>query len=171
LAARKKRATKGAPSKFTEALGDEICERIAGGESLRTICKDAHMPAGFTVRRWVVGTHLETEQGDRFREKYAQARIAQADHYFDEIKDLPDEAEHRDSAGVMAAKNRADSRKWILARMSRAKYGDQSSVQIGGDPNGVPVQQTSIDITHMSVEELAKLRELSRIALQSKGSS
>ena len=34
-------AGKGRPTEYTEEIGDTICERIADGERLRTICADA----------------------------------------------------------------------------------------------------------------------------------
>ena len=36
-------------SKYTAKLAAEICERIASGQSLRQICRDAHMPHIVTV--------------------------------------------------------------------------------------------------------------------------
>ena len=46
------------PSKYTKKLGDDICVRLAGGESLRSGCRDDKMPALSTVLLWVVdGKH------------------------------------------------------------------------------------------------------------------
>lgn len=42
----------GRPSKFTEAIVDEICERLSNGETLRSICRDEHMPTWRTVYDW-----------------------------------------------------------------------------------------------------------------------
>src|SRR5271156_342956 len=44
----------GRPSLFTTELGDEICNRIADGESLRAICDEADMPDKATVFRWLL---------------------------------------------------------------------------------------------------------------------
>lgn len=43
------------PSKFTAAIGAEICERLGNGEPLAVICRDAHMAHDSTVRRWADG--------------------------------------------------------------------------------------------------------------------
>ena len=43
---------RGRPSKWTQALEDEICERVADGEPLRKICRDDHMPTWVSVYRW-----------------------------------------------------------------------------------------------------------------------
>ncbi len=39
-----KKRQKGRPSLYTEALAAKLCERLAEGESLRTICADKAMP-------------------------------------------------------------------------------------------------------------------------------
>lgn len=158
----------GRPSIFTPEMGEEICKRIAGGMSLRRIClEDDDMPDAATVRRWILGQGIPDGRANPFCANYEDARQKQADHYFDEIIDIPDEARNRDSAGVAASKVRADARKWVLARMNRAKFGDQSNLNIGGQSDAPPIQTESVDVTHMDPADLAKLRELGRKAIQS----
>lgn len=43
----------GRPIKFTQAIADRICERIADRESLRSICRDEGMPAMSSVLSWL----------------------------------------------------------------------------------------------------------------------
>ena len=43
----------GRPSKFTPELGDKICEELANGKSMRTVCKADDMPDKATVFRWI----------------------------------------------------------------------------------------------------------------------
>ncbi|MGV0950103.1 MAG: hypothetical protein ACOYB3_05480 [Azonexus sp.] len=43
----------GRPSLYTPAIAAEILDRLAAGESLRSICRAAHLPAESTVRGWV----------------------------------------------------------------------------------------------------------------------
>ncbi|HEY3695410.1 hypothetical protein [Phenylobacterium sp.] len=45
-------------SRYTEAVGAEICRRLADGESLAVICRDPAMPAPPTVHKWA-GLHPE----------------------------------------------------------------------------------------------------------------
>lgn len=127
---------------YSDELGAEICRRIAEGESVRSICKSDGMPRPETVSRWV------TERPE-FGQLYARAREVQAEVYFDEVIDLADgAAEAADalaeeaasladdkhaadvyrrvySEEIQARRLRIDSRKWRLARMNRAKYGDR----------------------------------------------
>jgi hypothetical protein len=44
---------RGRPSKFTEALAEEIRERLSKGEPLAQICRDDHMPHPNNVREWM----------------------------------------------------------------------------------------------------------------------
>lgn len=39
-------------STFTQEIADEICERLAHGETLEDVCDDEHMPTSRTVRAW-----------------------------------------------------------------------------------------------------------------------
>jgi hypothetical protein len=72
------------PKPYDAKTGDEICERLTNGESLRKITLDEHMPAASTVFKWL--TDNET-----FAEQYARAREAQADTLADEILDIADD--------------------------------------------------------------------------------
>ncbi len=77
--------TPGAPTKFTAALTDEVCRRMADGESLRSICRGDHMPPESTVRGWAV----DDQKG--FAERYARARGMHADALFDEALEIADD--------------------------------------------------------------------------------
>lgn len=127
----------GRPSKFTKELAETICERLALGESLRAICRDAKMPSQSMVFRWL-------SDNEQFREQYARARDFQADSWADEILQISDDGSndtYTDSNGnervdhdvVARSKLRVDTRKWLMARMAPRKYGDKLSVAGDGD--------------------------------------
>ena len=42
---------RGRPSRFSDEISEEICRRLAGGESLRSICRSEAMPHLATVLR------------------------------------------------------------------------------------------------------------------------
>lgn len=104
------------PTKYTEKLANEICVRLAEGESLRSICRDDDKPVLSTVLLWVVdGKH------ERFSEQYARARDAQGHCHVDEMLDM--------RQGVLdgtiepqAARVVADMIKWSAERMSRKSF-------------------------------------------------
>lgn len=58
----------GRPTKYTDALADEICRRIAEGEMLMQIVRDEHMPERKTVYNWM------NEHDDFYTTTRARAR-------------------------------------------------------------------------------------------------
>lgn len=62
----------GRPTKYTDALADEICRRIAEGEMLMQIVRDEHMPERKTVYNWM-------NEHDDFLHNYARACEMSAD--------------------------------------------------------------------------------------------
>ena len=119
--AEKKRA--GRPSGFTQDRADEICERIAAGESLRAICDDSRMPSVSMVIRWLANDEYES-----FRMQYARAREQQADADADRISQLAAETlEGRHDPA--AARVALDALKWSAGKRNPKKYGDRQVVE------------------------------------------
>lgn len=136
-------AKRGRPSKFTKELASRICERLAAGESLRSICRLTDMPSESTVRTWA----LDNLHG--FSAQYARAREIGYHGLFDEILEIADttqegvktvvkltgsETTHGDM--IDHRRLRVDARKWMLARALPKIYGDK--LEVGG-PNGGPI--------------------------------
>lgn len=127
----------GRPSSFTQEIADEICERIADGESLRSICGGGAMPNKSTVFRWLGANEI-------FRDQYARAKEAQAEALADEIVDIADDGQNdwmernaEDNAGWVAngealqrSRLRVDARKWIASKLLPKKYGDRQQVDV-----------------------------------------
>lgn len=141
----------GRPTDYTRETADIICERIANGQSLRSICKADDMPAASTVFRWL-SLHKD------FSEQYARVREAQADTLFDEMLDIADDARNdwmersgEDNAGwqangehIQRSRLRLDARKWMASKLQPKKYGDK--LELAGDPTAplIPVLNVSI---------------------------
>lgn len=140
-AAKKSAAKKptGRPSSFTQAKADKICERLAKGESLRSICDTAGMPTQTTVFRWL-------RDNESFRQQYARAREDQAETLFDEMLDIADDSSRdmtMDEEGdnphlvvdhdhIQRSKLRVETRKWMLGKLAPKKYGDKTQVEHSG---------------------------------------
>ncbi len=142
----------GRPSDYTPERAAAICLRLADGESLRSICKDEEVPDKSTVLRWLA-VHEE------FRDQYARAREAQADHYAEEIVDISDDGtndwmERQSTAEKGAGVNtgwvlngehvqrsrlRMDARKWLASKLAPKKYGDKLDTTLSA-PDGGPVR-------------------------------
>ncbi|MFN6267157.1 MAG: hypothetical protein ACK45D_13070 [Alphaproteobacteria bacterium] len=119
----------GRPSSFTQAIADEICERLAEGESLRTICNDDDMPGRSTVNRWLA-------ENEAFRDQYARARDVQADLYAERIVD---DAMVATDAGL--GRLRMDALKWAASKLAPKKYGDKVQ-HVGGDEGDAPIRHS-----------------------------
>lgn len=131
----------GRPSKYTQDLADSICEQLATGDSMRTVCKPDDMPAMSTVFRWL-------REHKEFQEQYARAKEEAADALVEEIQDIADDGsndwmEHHDKDGntgwklngehVQRSRLRVDTRKWVASKLKPKKYGDRVDVTSGGE--------------------------------------
>ena len=114
----------GRPSKYNDEMAEKICEKIANGRSLRSICAEDGMPTTSTVCKWLI-------ENKEFSEQYARAREKQADYFAEEIIEIADSAE-AESAAVSKAKLQIDARKWAASKIAPKKYGDKVEQQITG---------------------------------------
>ncbi len=129
----------GRPSTYSNKLTDKICTRLAVGESLRSICKDAKIPAMSTVMLWL-------QEHDDFSEQYARAREIQAESHADEIIYIADHEED-----INRAKVKIDARKWTASKLKPKKYGSFQQVEHIGDPT-LHVTLTEKDYKHHSAK-------------------
>jgi len=133
----------GRPTDYTPELAVEICSRLATGESLRSICRDDHMPNKTTVFKW-----LFENKFPEFNDQYAQARAMQAETMAEEMLDIADDGtndwmERFDSEGnatgyqlngehVQRSKLRIDTRKWAASKLLPKRYGDRITTEHTG---------------------------------------
>ena len=130
----------GRPTKYTPALGDEICIRLVNGESLRDICRDDHMPDESSVRYWAI------DQYHPFSPQYTLARQTQAIAIAEEILSIADDTSNDfvetqdgrvlNSENIARSRLRVDTRKWILAKMLPKIYGDKVQTELTGQDGG-----------------------------------
>jgi len=118
----------GRPSSHTPEIADEICLRLAEGESLRAICRDDHMPSRETVRKW-----LRDETIDRFIGQYAQAREDQAESLADQVLEI---AMATTPETVVADRLRVDALKWLAGKLKPKVYGNLQRIEQTGADGG-----------------------------------
>jgi hypothetical protein len=119
----------GRPTRHTLELAELICTRIAGGESLRSVCRDPDLPPRETVLRRA----LRDESG--FRHQYEEALRLRAEAWAEELVGLADEAlDAGNSTKGQATRVALDARKWCASRLLPKKYGDRAAVDVGGQP-------------------------------------
>lgn len=96
---------------FKAAVMDEICDRLADGQSLAKICADDKMPAWGTIHNWM-------DADDEFSGRIMRAREAGYMHRAD--KAVMD-AQTADDAGL--GRLAFDAERWYLGKLSNA-FGD-----------------------------------------------
>jgi hypothetical protein len=118
---------------YTPELAAEILDRIAQGQSLKSICRDERMPSDMAVRKWA----LEDYKG--FGSQYARATLIRMNYLADEILEIAD-----DIAGDPARDRlRLDTRKWLMSKIAPKVYGDKLDLTHAA-PDGGPVQFITI---------------------------
>jgi hypothetical protein len=136
----------GRPTKLTPQLKEEICERIAYGESLAGILKSDPKFPTYPV---IMGALKADEE---FLKMYARAREDQADYLADEILEIADTADAKNSQAVRV---RVDARKWIASKLRPRKYGDRIHNEVSGPDGGpIAIPTPTINPREMTDEEL-----------------
>ena len=146
---------RGRPTIYTPELVTDICVRLAGGESLRAICRDGSMPAESTVRGWV------KDDREGFPAQYARARDIGLDAMADELLAIADDGSNDtyktddgkvivDHDHIQRSRLRVDTRKWLLSKMAPKRYGDRQHLEMTGAGDG-PIQHED-----MSKRELGR---------------
>jgi hypothetical protein len=147
----KEKKKNGRPTIYTQAIADEICERLAHGETLRKMVLDEHMPPAGTIYRWL-------DSNERFRDQYAQARVRQADYYAEMIIDESFGA-HDASIGRL----RMDALKWASSKIAPKKYGDKIELESNSNQN----LTLSFNIPNRGNErEIIELEEAKQLTLE-----
>ena len=108
----------GRPSTYSDQLANTICEKIALGQSLRSVCREPGFPAKYTILRWL---HLHED----FRAHYARARLEQADTYAERMQEI---SESTDDPRLQV-----DVLKWKVARMHPRSWGDKQAIELSGE--------------------------------------
>lgn len=148
---------------FTQEVADDICARIAAGETLIEICASGGMPSQQTVNRWLLNYDKDdalSESFDAFRVSYARARIAMGDTYFDQIKTIADDSSRDTIIGedgprpntewIARSRLKVDARRFMAARLRPEVYGEKLAISqtVSGNVN------INVRYTQMTDDEL-----------------
>jgi|GEM_PF-1683005 len=129
----------GPPSKFTEKMGERICEIIATHDiGTQTLCEtNPDMPPYTTLNQW-------RYRNPDFNEQFRAAKMFQADLLADSLDNVANEKMYYfDSDGNKRVETgftndkrlRIDTRKWIAAKLLPKTYGDKVEIQNTKDEN------------------------------------
>lgn len=134
MAKRPPRENEGRPTKYSPELADRICEQMALGKSLKSICKAEDMPALSSVFKWL-------KEHSEFSDKYAVACEERSEAMLEDILEISDTgidvvktgAEKKSGAYAQIVRLQVDTRKWYMSKMKPKKYGDKVDVTSGGE--------------------------------------
>lgn len=130
----------GRPEIWNPKLADQVCEQIALGKSLRTLCKDPDMPGITTIFKWL-------RERAEFAEQYARATKERSEAF---AEDILEDAENiqtvivggedrSDNARVNAVKIKIDTKKWLMSKIQPKKYGDKLDLTSDGKVLPTPI--------------------------------
>lgn len=129
----------GQGSSYSEAVADEILERMCAGESVMGICRDPAMPGFSSVYRW-------RRAFPEFAEAMRIAREVQAERFCDigmEIADaVTPETAH-------ATRVRLAQLRWTAGVMAPARFGRMKPME----PERPPEPEVVLLLSHFRVEE------------------
>ncbi len=103
---------------------DDVCTRIAGGESLRSVAAD-YLVTDEALRVWLRNDPARSA-------RYEQARIDRAHRFADEVIELSDTV-GLSKEEVAKARLQIDTRKWIAAKLYPKTYGDRLMAEHSGE--------------------------------------
>jgi len=123
-----------------ETFVQEICDRLAGGEGIKQICADDHLPSDDTVYR-------KMARDPEFAARIARAREAQQEFEADNIVNMADDATADDWQVV---KLRIHARQWRAAKLAPKKYGDKTLH--GNDPDNPLPEGFAVNLVRTSAD-------------------
>lgn len=121
---------------FTPEAGAIVCERLAAGESLTTICaSDPSLPDRRTIQRY-------ERDNEEFSAAIAHAREQGLDAIGEEIVAISDKQREvvKENGGtydpdVQRDTLRVRARMWYLSKLGPKRYGDKVAVEHSGEMN------------------------------------
>lgn len=140
----------GRPSKYTDKLADRICQMIAQGQSVRSICAKKDMISMQTFFRWL-------RENDKFREQYARACEERSYMHAEDIIEIADNATNDymeklegdgyifNSENVQRSRLRIDTRKWLMSKLNPKVYGDKLDMTTNGNDIGVTMSASQAE--------------------------
>ena len=140
----------GRPSKYTNKLAEKICQMIAQGQSVRSICAKKDMISMQTFFRWL-------RENDKFREQYARACEERSYMHAEDIIEIADNATNDymeklegdgyifNSENVQRSRLRIDTRKWLMSKLNPKVYGDKLDMTTNGNDIGVTLSASQAE--------------------------
>ncbi|NSX05077.1 hypothetical protein [Cupriavidus gilardii] len=114
------------------AVMEVVCERIAGGESVRQICEGSDLPDRKQINRWIA-----SDEG--LRKLYLEACHARTYFHAEEVIEIADT-----EPDPAVARVRMDARRWHCAKFNRVDFGEKVTQEHVGKDGGPIEQKTTV---------------------------
>jgi hypothetical protein len=131
--------------RYDDEIAEYICEQIAMGRSLLSVCREPNMPDAAAVIYWVKIDLC------KFKAKYETAIQIRAQLHFEEVIAIADDGsgdfqlrEKEDGTeytvlnaeNIQRSKLRVDTRKWELSKMQPKVFGDAQLIKLADNEGG-----------------------------------
>jgi len=114
----------GRPTLYSDELAEQICLRLASGESLIGICKDKSLPCRSTVFGWML-----KDEHKPFLDKYLHARAIAGHACADKLLSLVNELESS-SIEPSIAREMSSNLRWSAERMAPRYYSPKQTLAL-----------------------------------------
>jgi hypothetical protein len=159
--AKKGKPGSGSQLVYSHTVAEEICDRIANGETLHEICSDPHMPSQTVVRQWRV------DDVHGFSDRYQRARQEQTHTYVDQIMTIADDGRNDwmarndpDNPGwamngehIARSRMRIDTRKWYASKILPKLYGERIDATVSNTDGSPLVPVLRLTLTHRIADD------------------
>lgn len=108
---------------YDPEVGEKMCEELAAGGTLRTICEKADAPSVSTVMAW-------RAKNKDFSASYQIAQQTRVELWVDESVAIADKATPAD---VKVAELRCSERRWQATKILSRVYGDRLGLDVQGE--------------------------------------
>lgn len=134
------------PNKFTKEKAKIVCEMLEKGKMVKAIEERLGLSRS-TLYRW-------QEQNEEFREQYARAREKGFDRIAEEMLEIASNEQittttitsdngvtTKEEDNIQSRRLQVDTRKWLLSKWAKRKYGDSASLEMTGkDGNAIEIK-------------------------------
>lgn len=126
------------PSDYNLKTAEKLCEYIANGKSLKKACEQKEMPSPATVFKWM-------RENPEFLKLYEKSTTERTEALAEELLDIVDDGRNDymedqymkgktpgyqlNGENIQRSRLRADTRKWLMAKMKPKKYGEKLDIK------------------------------------------
>lgn len=127
------------PNPYSEKIASQVLALIEDGETIASIARMEGMPPAHTIRKWQKGdvNGVPADFSTRF-EKAAKIRLW---GFVDDLIQLPRDIDPNHPGELQRARLECENRRWLLSKLLRTQFGDQSKVELGGETGEALVDQ------------------------------